>query len=118
MTVEFAEDGSTVTILNAKALFSTYTEFTLRDGGDTVAKICDYIVKGQPKLEQILNEPYPQTIDDEYFILPSRHEPFGITALAWIHTALPLDSFGFNWVIPTAIAAAIGHFLPGDEIEV
>ena len=45
-------------------------------------------------------------------------DTFGITALAWIHTALPLDSFGFNWVIPTAIAAAIGHFLPGDEIEV
>ena len=73
MTVEFAEDGSSVTIHNAKALFSTYTEFTLRDGGETVAKICDFIVKGQPKLDQILNEPYPQTINDEYFILPNRH---------------------------------------------
>jgi len=29
-----------------------------------------------------------------------------------------LDTVGFNWVIPTAIAAAIGHFLPGPEIEV
>ncbi len=45
-------------------------------------------------------------------------DTFGITAFSWIHTALPLDSFGFNWVIPTAIAAIIGHFLPGDEIEV
>ena len=44
-------------------------------------------------------------------------DTFGITALSWIHTALPLDTFGFNWVIPTAIAAAIGHFLPGSEIE-
>ena len=44
-------------------------------------------------------------------------DTFGITSLAWIHTALPLDAFGFNWVIPTAIAAAIGHFLPGPEIE-
>ena len=73
MTVEFAEDGSSVTIHNAKALFGTYTEFTLRDGGDIVAKICDFIVKGQPKLEQVLNEPYPQTINDQYFILPNRH---------------------------------------------
>ena len=45
-------------------------------------------------------------------------DTFGISSLAWIHTALPLDTFGFNWVIPTAIAAAIGHFLPGPEIEV
>ena len=44
-------------------------------------------------------------------------DTFGVTALSWIHTALPLDAFGFNWVIPTAIAAAIGHFLPGPEIE-
>ncbi len=44
-------------------------------------------------------------------------DTFGITSLAWIHTALPLDAFGFNWVIPTAIAAAVGHFLPGTEIE-
>ena len=73
MTVEFAADGSSVTIHNAKALFSTYTEFTLLDGSGPVAKICDFIVKGQPKLRQILNEPYPQTINDEYFILPNRH---------------------------------------------
>ena len=45
-------------------------------------------------------------------------DTFGIASLSWIHTALPLDTFGFNWVIPTAIAAAIGHFLPGSEIEV
>ena len=44
-------------------------------------------------------------------------DTFGVTALSWIHTALPLDAFGFNWVIPTAIAAAIGHFVPGPEIE-
>ena len=44
-------------------------------------------------------------------------DTFGVTALSWIHTALPLDTFGFNWLIPTAIAAAIGHFLPGPEIE-
>jgi len=45
-------------------------------------------------------------------------DTFGITGLSWIHTALPLDTFGFNWVIPTVIAAAIGHFLPGEEIDV
>ena len=73
MTVEFAADGSAVTIHNAKALFSTYTEFTLLDGGDTVAKICDFIVKGQPKLRQVLNEAYPQTLDDDYFLLQTRH---------------------------------------------
>ena len=44
-------------------------------------------------------------------------DTFGVTALSWIHTALPLDAFGFNWLIPTIIAAAIGHFLPGPEIE-
>ena len=44
-------------------------------------------------------------------------DTFGVTAFSWIHTALPLDAFGFNWVIPTAIAAAIGHFLPGPKIE-
>lgn len=44
-------------------------------------------------------------------------DTFGVTAFSWIHTGLPLDAFGFNWVIPTAIAAAIGHFLPGPEID-
>lgn len=44
-------------------------------------------------------------------------DTFGITALSWIHTAMPLDTFGFNWVIPTAIAAVIGHFLPGPELD-
>ena len=44
-------------------------------------------------------------------------DTFGVTAFSWIHTALPLDAFGFNWVIPTAIAAAIGHILPGPKIE-
>ena len=45
-------------------------------------------------------------------------DTFGISALSWIHTALPLDTFGFNWLIPTIIAAAIGHFLPGPEIDI
>lgn len=34
-------------------------------------------------------------------------DTFGVTALAGIHT-LPLDGFGFGWLVPTAIAAVIG----------
>ena len=45
-------------------------------------------------------------------------DTFGITAFSWIHSALPLDTYGFNWVIPTAVAAAIGQLLPGPEIDV
>lgn len=40
----------------------------------------------------------------------------GISACGFIHQ-LPLDAYGFNWLIPALIAAAIGYFLPGGEIE-
>lgn len=40
----------------------------------------------------------------------------GISACGFIHQ-LPLDTYGFNWLIPALIAAAIGYFLPGGEIE-
>lgn len=44
-------------------------------------------------------------------------DTFGIPALSFIHTALPLDSFGFNWVVPTVIAAVVGLLIPGPEID-
>ena len=40
----------------------------------------------------------------------------GIGACGFIHQ-LPLDAYGFNWLIPAVIAAGIGYFLPGGEIE-
>ncbi len=40
----------------------------------------------------------------------------GIGACGFIHQ-LPLDAYGFNWLIPAVIAAVIGYFLPGGEIE-
>lgn len=40
----------------------------------------------------------------------------GISACGFIHQ-LPLDAYGFNWPIPALIAAVIGYFLPGGEIE-
>lgn len=40
----------------------------------------------------------------------------GISACGFIHQ-LPLDAYGFNWLIPALIAAVIGYFLPGGEIE-
>ncbi len=40
----------------------------------------------------------------------------GISACGFIHQ-LPLDAYGFNWLIPALTAAVIGYFLPGGEIE-
>lgn len=44
-------------------------------------------------------------------------DTFGVTGLSWIHTMLPLDDYGFNWVVPTVIAAVIGQLIPGPTIE-
>lgn len=41
---------------------------------------------------------------------------FGQTSLNWIHK-LPLDEYGFNWLVPTLIALAIGMIIPGSKIE-
>lgn len=41
---------------------------------------------------------------------------FGIESLSWI-TKLPLNSYGFNWLVPTAIAMIIGMFLPGKKFD-
>ena len=72
MTADFSEDGKTIVIHNAKRLFSTYTEFTLSDGGSVVAKLCDYLVKGQNRIDLVYQEPYTQTIGNAYYILPNR----------------------------------------------
>lgn len=73
MTAEFSEDGNSIVIHNAKALFSTYTQFTLSESDIVVAKICDFLVKGQKKLEKICEETFPPTIDDHYYIVPKRY---------------------------------------------
>ena len=39
----------------------------------------------------------------------------GVEACSFIHQ-LPLDAYGFNWLIPAVITAVIGYFLPGREI--
>ncbi len=39
----------------------------------------------------------------------------GVEACSFIHQ-LPLDAYGFNWLIPAVIAAVVGYFLPGREI--
>lgn len=38
-------------------------------------------------------------------------------ALDFIHTAMPLDFYGFNWLVPAVIAFVIGMFLPGGELK-
>ncbi len=43
-------------------------------------------------------------------------DTFSLPALQWIH-ALPLDTFGFNWVLPTLIAALMGQVVPGPAID-
>ena len=72
MTAEASPDGKSIVIRNAKALFSTYTEFALSDSTGVRTKICDFLVKGQKCPEKILEEAYPQTIGNSYFILPNR----------------------------------------------
>lgn len=54
MTVEYSDDGKTITIRNAKNLFGTCTEFKasrLQDGAEAKSKF--FLVKGQKKLEKI-----------------------------------------------------------------
>lgn len=44
------------------------------------------------------------------------HDNFGVTACAFAHS-LPLDSYGFNWLLPTLVALVIGMIVPGKKIE-
>lgn len=44
------------------------------------------------------------------------HDTFGVSACAFAHS-LPLDSIGFNWLLPTLVALVIGMIVPGKKIE-
>ncbi len=72
MTVSYAPDGRSVEIRHAKALFSTDTEFVLTDGDRIVARVCDFLVKGQKQLNRVYTEPFPQSIGNPYFYPPRR----------------------------------------------
>lgn len=38
-------------------------------------------------------------------------------SLMWIHTKLPLDAYGFNWLIPALVALVIGMIIPGPKLD-
>ena len=42
-------------------------------------------------------------------------DSFGMNAFAFLHQ-IPLDQFGFNWIIPAAAAFLIGSVIPGRKI--
>ena len=71
MTASASDDGKTIVIQNAKLLFNTYTEFLLSDATGVQAKICDYLVKGQRALPLIRKDGDPNTIDNQYYLLPN-----------------------------------------------
>ena len=73
MTAEFSQDGKTITIGNAKALFGTYTQFTLSDDSGVRAKISDFIVKGQKQPKPVYEEFFPETINNDRFYVDERH---------------------------------------------
>ena len=66
MTLEYAEDASSVVITNAKPLFGTYTGFTYVDKDGKKAKFSTYLVKGQNKLEKVLTEYDGNDNNDRY----------------------------------------------------
>ncbi len=39
-----------------------------------------------------------------------------VDALSFVHS-LPLDEFGLNWLVPTAVAFVIGMLIPGKDLE-
>ena len=41
----------------------------------------------------------------------------GSESIAWVHNALPLDSYGFNWIAPCAAAFLIGMCVPGKKLS-
>ncbi|MDD6919781.1 MAG: branched-chain amino acid transport system II carrier protein [Eubacteriales bacterium] len=41
---------------------------------------------------------------------------FAVTSLAWIHK-IPLDQFGFNWLIPAIVATVVGMVIPGKQVD-
>ena len=45
------------------------------------------------------------------------YDTFGIPQFSWVHGYLPLDSYGFNWLLPGVIAFIIGMFIPGKKID-
>ncbi len=50
-------------------------------------------------------------------LLSVLNDQFKVGGLSWIHDSLPLDIYGFNWIVPTLIAMVIGYFIPGKELE-
>ncbi len=53
MTVNYAADGTELTICNAKSLFSTYTAFTVKAKNGTKGTGKFFLVKGQKKLRTV-----------------------------------------------------------------
>ena len=72
MTAAFAEDGKTIVIHGAQALFGTECEFTLTDESGVRAMHTDFLVKGFTRVEPVLREAYPDTIENRYHILSGR----------------------------------------------
>ena len=61
--VTFSHDGKSLMINNASELFGTYTTFTLSDGSGTRASLSTFLTKGQKKLNEVMREWYPETLN-------------------------------------------------------
>ena len=42
-------------------------------------------------------------------------DTFGVEGLNWIHS-LPLDTYGFGWVVPAIVGLVIGFIIPGPKM--
>ncbi|MCR4710490.1 MAG: S8 family serine peptidase [Clostridiales bacterium] len=65
MTFDVAEDGKSIVISNAKSIFGTFIEFTVKDGSKS-GKGGFFLVKGQKKLDLIAYEHYPNPAETDY----------------------------------------------------
>lgn len=73
MTYDFAPDGKSITIKNAKPLFGTYTEFNVGNSEDNYGKRSFFLVKGFNKYEEVFRETYKHIEELDYAELPTRY---------------------------------------------
>lgn len=121
MTVDASEDGSTLTIHNAKELFGSFVEFALSENGSVRAKLEDFLVKGQSSLslawEDLHLQEQENTLTEVGCILTDEHhdnlygfDPHTGTLFRW-------DGSGFSAVLGTGLLDAAIAFLEQEGIS-
>ena len=73
MIYDFAPDGKSITIKNAKPLFGTYTEFNVGNSEDNYGKRSFFLVKGFDKYEEVFSETYKGVDEVNHEELPERY---------------------------------------------